>query len=239
MLLALDTATAYVTVCLYDDTGDETGDETGDDTGDDTGGRVLAERHGIGPQQHGERLAPAIEEVLAEAGVDRTALTGIVVGVGPGPYTGLRVGLVTARVLGLALGVPVRGVGSLDALALGAVGAGVAEPFVATLDARRKELFWASYDDTGRRLDGPHVAKPADLPVASRLVVGAGADLYPGAFERTAGPRDPRAADLARIAARRPERTVDPEPVYLRRPDAVVPGPPRPVSPRSVSPRPV
>jgi tRNA threonylcarbamoyladenosine biosynthesis protein TsaB len=214
VLLAFDTATGSITACVYDA---------------DTDG-VLAERNGVGPMKHGELLAPAITDVMAEAGVVRQDLTSIVVGVGPGPYTGLRVGVVTARTLGYVLDIPVYGVCSLDAIALAAAEKGVAEPFLVTTDARRKELFWASYDGTGARLDGPFVDRPADIAVDGRPVAGAGPDLYPGVFERVIAPRDPVAADLARLVAGERAELLDPEPIYLRRPDAAAPGKPKPVS---------
>jgi tRNA threonylcarbamoyl adenosine modification protein YeaZ len=212
VLLAFDTATAYVTVCAYD--ADR--------------GVVCAERDGVGPMRHGELLMPAVREVLAEAGATMADVDGVAVGVGPGPFTGLRVGVVTARMFGLALGVPVTGACTLDVLAAEAVAAGVDEPFVATTDARRKELFWAGYTAGGVRVEGPEVSRPADLPVGGRLLVGAGAQLYE--LGRTAGPAWPSAAALARCVAERTCAPYDAEPVYLRRPDAVTPGPAKRVS---------
>src|SRR3712207_8568560 len=103
--------------------------------------------------QHGEQLAPMISRALADAGALRQDVTAVAVGVGPGPYTGLRVGIVTARTFALVLGIPVYGVCSLDVLAAAAVDGGVGEPFLATTDARRKELFWAGYDEDGSRTD--------------------------------------------------------------------------------------
>jgi tRNA A37 threonylcarbamoyladenosine modification protein TsaB len=129
-------------------------------------------------------------------------------------------------VLGLALGIPVRGVCSLDAIA-GAVSSD--EPFVVVTDARRKELFWASYDADGRRLSGPEVARPADVP-GDGLVVGPGVLVYPDAFPRTGGPTSVDAGVLARIVATGAAEVTDPEPIYLRRPDAIAPGPPKKVS---------
>jgi tRNA threonylcarbamoyladenosine biosynthesis protein TsaB len=211
VLLALDTSTPLVSVALADDT------------------RVVHEAVSDKPMQHGEQLAPMIETAFAATGVTRSDITRIAAGVGPGPFTGLRVGLVTARALGLALGVAVIGLGSLDVLAVQAVDDGVAEPFLATVDARRKELYWAEYDAQGRRLDGPHVDRPVDLPTG-RLVVGAGPDLYPSAFERVAGPKAPTAGWLARAVISQSVEVVEPEPVYLRRPDAAIPGPPKKVS---------
>lgn len=211
MLLALDTSTPLVSVALLDDD------------------RVVAQATSDRPMQHGERLAPMITEALHSVGAIRQDVTAVAVGVGPGPFTGLRVGLVTARMLGVALGVPVYGASSLDVLAVRAVAEGVGEPFLATIDARRKELFWASYDADGARLDGPHVERPATMPT-ELLVVGAGPGLFPEAFARTAGPTVPDAGTLALAVAEERVELVDPEPVYLRRPDAVVPGPPKKVS---------
>ena len=211
MLLALDTATPFVTVALWD-------------------GRVVDADTGDRPMKHGELLAPMIDQALIRAGVRRQDLTGIAVGVGPGAFTGLRVGLVTARTLGLVLGIPVHGVCSLDVLAAAAVDDGqVEEPFLATIDARRKELFWAAYDAQGRRTDGPSVDRPADMP-HDRPVVGAAGELYPDEFARTTGPLAPDAATLARVVAEERVELLDPEPLYLRRPDAVAPGPPKKVS---------
>jgi tRNA threonylcarbamoyl adenosine modification protein YeaZ len=211
VLLALDTATPLVSVALHDSRD------------------VVATGSGDRPLQHGEQLAPLIQAVLGRAGADPGALRAVAAGVGPGPYTGLRVGLMTARALGLVLGIPVHGVLSLDVLAAEAVRNGVAEPFLATLDARRKELFWGSYDETGRRVDGPHVARPPDLP-SGLLVVGAGPVVYPGVFESTAGPAGPSAAVLAVLVETGAADLVDLEPVYLRRPDVSAPAPAKRVS---------
>jgi len=153
------------------------------------------------------------------------------VGVGPGPFTGLRVGLVTARALALTLQVPVYGVCTLDVLAAQAVDeAAVAGPFLVATDARRKEVYWAAYDEQGTRLDGPHVSRPADV-ATDGPVVGAGARLYPDAFPNAVGPEHPDAAVLAGVVAEERAELRDPEPMYLRRPDAREPGPPKKVTP--------
>jgi tRNA threonylcarbamoyladenosine biosynthesis protein TsaB len=210
VLLALDTSTPLVSVALHDD------------------GQVIDSATSEQSMKHGEQLAPMIAAALSRVGAIRQDVTAVAAGVGPGPYTGLRVGLVTARTLGLALGIPVYGACSLDVLAVRAVDLGRNEPFLATIDARRKELFWASYDEQGRRLDGPHVDRPSDLP--ELLVVGAGPVLYPDVFAHTAGPTAPDAATLAVAVAEERLELLDPEPIYLRRPDAVIPGPPKKVS---------
>jgi len=209
VLLAFDTATPFVSVAVHN------------------GSDVVAEAVSNQPMRHGEQLAPLIELVLAEAGLVRQALTAIGVGVGPGPFTGLRVGLVTARTLGFVLEIPVYGVCSLDVLAVEAVDSGaVTGEFVVATDARRKEVYLASYDDSGRRLDGPEVVRPqsaaTDLPV-----VGEGAALYPEAFPRAVGPRRPSAAWLAQVLGDERAEITDPEPLYLRRPDTAAPRPPK------------
>lgn len=195
MILGIDSATELVSVAVYDESGG-------------MGGLILAERNGIGPMQHGELLAPTIHEALAQAGIAGRDLTAIAVGVGPGAYTGLRVGLVTARTLGLVWSLPVYGICSLDVVAFAARHTGVV-----TIDARRKELFWATYDE-GVRLDGPFVTRPDDVPADVAVI----------------GLAHPLAADLARCLADEGAELLDPEPLYLRRPDAQVPAAPKRVS---------
>ena len=212
MLLAFDTATPLVTVALHDGDG------------------VVVEHTAEHRMKHGEQLAPLIDRSISDAGIVRQDLTAIAVGVGPGPFTGLRVGLVTARTLGFVLDIPVYGVCSLDVLALEAVDTGtVSDDFVVATDARRKEVYLASYDVDGVRLDGPLVDKPASLATDSSAV-GEGAVLYPDAFPRPAGPTRPSAAWLARAVAEERAELRDPEPLYLRRPDAAMPGPRKPAS---------
>ncbi|MGH3352751.1 MAG: tRNA (adenosine(37)-N6)-threonylcarbamoyltransferase complex dimerization subunit type 1 TsaB [Nocardioides sp.] len=203
MLLAFDTATPQVTVAIHD--------------GDD----VVAEMASDRTMKHGEQLAPLLAAIMSEVGIVRQDLTAIAVGAGPGPFTGLRVGLVTARTLGYVLEIPVYAACTLDVLALEAVngGAGGGGFFVAT-DARRKEVYLASYDADGARLEGPVVTRPADV-ATSAPVVGEGALLYPDAFPSAVGPLRPSASWLARAVAEERVELMDPEPLYLRRPDAV------------------
>jgi tRNA threonylcarbamoyl adenosine modification protein YeaZ len=182
---------------------------------------VVAESTVVDAMRHGELLAPGITAVLDEAGVVRQDLAAVAVGVGPGPFTGLRVGLVTARTLGAVLDIPVYGVCTLDVLAAEAADR-LGEPFLVATDARRKEVYWASYDEKGARLDGPQVSRPADI--ATELpVVGRGAVLYPGAFPHGLPPEHPSAAVLAQALAEERVEPLDPEPLYLRRPDAAEP----------------
>jgi tRNA threonylcarbamoyl adenosine modification protein YeaZ len=228
LLLAFDTATPAVTAALYD------------------GARVLARESAPTPRRHGELLAPMIERILAAAGVARSDLTAIAVGTGPGPYTGLRAGLVTARVLGSALEVPVIGLCTLDVIAREAVSAAAGREFLVAADARRKEVYWARYAPGGRRVSGPAVSSPAEAAASAGLaivplpVAGEGAELYPELGACPIPPRYPDAAQLAEVAAqslaeraagasRAPLEPV--EPLYLRRPDARVPGQPKRVLP--------
>jgi tRNA threonylcarbamoyl adenosine modification protein YeaZ len=190
---------------------------------------VAAERRTVDGRAHGELLAPHVEAVLAEAGVRPRDLCAIVAGLGPGPFTGLRVGLVTAAAMGDALGLPTYGVCSLDALGLAA---GPDRVLVAT-DARRREVYWAGYEG-GKPLTSPGVAAPADVAVrAAELglmaAVGEGAQRYAGPLGLPVRPEPtyPPAVALAALAADRVRASAPGErlvPLYLRRPDAVVPG---------------
>jgi tRNA threonylcarbamoyl adenosine modification protein YeaZ len=251
-MLAFDTATPAVTVALHDGT------------------RVLARESAIGSRRHGELLASMIEQVLAAGGADRTDLQAIAVGTGPGPYTSLRAGLVTARVLASALHVPAVGVCTLDVIARAAAPAAAGREFVVATDARRKEVYWARYAPTAQRIAGPAVDLPEAVvqgiaadsggwrftPVttgsgghpsgsgaglAARAgaaapcpVAGEGPVLYPEMTACPIPPRYPDAAQLAEIAAGLLAESgpqAPPEPLYLRRPDAREPGPPKRVTP--------
>lgn len=212
MLLTFDTSSPRVAVALHD--------------GEDVVTEKVSERE----MKHGEQLAPLIDAVLREAGVVRQDLTAVGVGVGPGPFTGLRVGLVTARTLAFVLDLPVYGVCSLDVLAVEAVATGVvAGDFVVATDARRKEVYVATYDEAGARLDGPVVDKPTEL-ATTLPTVGEGARLYPDHFPTAVGPVRPSAGWLARCIAEERAVLLDPEPLYLRRPDAATPAAPKRVS---------
>jgi tRNA threonylcarbamoyl adenosine modification protein YeaZ len=143
---------------------------------------------------------------------------------------------VTARTLGFVLEIPVYGVCSLDVIALeAALGHGqegtspIGQDFAVATDARRKEVYLASYDDQGRRLDGPEVVRPAEA-ATDRPVAGEGARLYPEAFPDPREPVLPSAGWLARAVVEELAELHDPDPMYLRRPDAVAPGAPKRVS---------
>jgi tRNA threonylcarbamoyladenosine biosynthesis protein TsaB len=209
LLLAFDTATPTVTIALNDGSG------------------TLASWSREGAMRHAELLAPGIAAVLAEAGVDRRDLTDVAVGVGPGPYTGLRVGVMTARALAVVLGARLHGVCTLDVVAAQGRRDGLDGPFVVATDARRKEVYWARYDAAGHRVTGPAVDRPAD--VAGRLpsglpVVGRGGRLYADVLPTVDGPDDPDAVVLAELVADGAVSELDAEPLYLRRPDVREPG---------------
>ncbi|WP_433793367.1 tRNA (adenosine(37)-N6)-threonylcarbamoyltransferase complex dimerization subunit type 1 TsaB [Actinoplanes sp. CA-252034] len=169
LVLALDTATPASTAALVEVTPD--------------GLSGIAERRTVDPRAHGERLAPEIAAVLGDAGLRPRDLAAIVAGLGPGPFTGLRVGLATAASMGQALGIPTYGVCSLDGLGRAA---GPGRVLVAT-DARRREVYFATYVD-GERVTGPEVAKPAD--VAGLLHGAVGGALPADLLVRTTGTAD-------------------------------------------------
>ena len=223
LVLAFDTATAAVTVALYDWSPGE-------------GVRRRGSVDSVDRRRHTELLTPSIAEVLAEAGAAPGDLSAIAVGVGPGPYTGLRVGLVTARAMGEALRVPVHGVCTLDVIAWAS---GRTTPFVVATDARRKEVYWARYDNARNRVSGPDVGPPGDVP-ADLPVIGEGVTLYPEALARPGEDPEPllpgagALADLVvtRLSGRPGPELLPPDPLYLRRPDARRPGPRKKVTPR-------
>ena len=188
---------------------------------------------------HAEVLAPAVDRVLSRAGVSGKDLDAVVVGVGPGPFTGLRTGLITAETLAFVWGVPAYGVGSLDALARTAsrdANRCGTNDFVVALDARRREVYWAHY----RQIDGeaicaygPVVSSPSEvLPFPA---YGAGAGLYREQLDAVAGwaeavPDGAAIGEIAEAALQRGGGLLPLEPLYLREPDARVPGPGKRVS---------
>ena len=168
--LAIDTSTSRTSVAVIED------------------GSILWSGHRDGATEHGPALPALVQE-----GVKGFTIDEVVVGMGPGPFTGLRVGIAFAQSFALARGISVRGVCSLDAIA-----AQVNEKdFIVTVDARRKEVYWARYKDEVR-IGEPAVSFPADVagaPIHS--------DLYP---------------DTKALVALSGNII---EPMYLRRPDAV------------------
>lgn len=226
LVLAVDSSTPAITAALAQVT---------------TADVVLrAQRCWVDALAHGERLAPAVAEVLTEAGARPRDLAAIVAGVGPGPFTGLRVGLVTAASMGHALGVPTYGVCSLDALGWAATdpSRGGDDRVLVATDARRREVYWAVYA-AGRRVTDPAVDAPA--VVATRVAelgvsaaVGEGARRYAEVLGLPVRPEPcfPPAEALVILAAERIRAKAPGEPLtplYLRRPDAVTPKGRKPV----------
>ncbi len=228
LVLALDTATPAVTAGLVELGQAATGVDTREsaDTSVSTGPRTLAARVHVDARAHAEVLTPQILDCLAEVGCARTDISAIVVGVGPGPFTGLRVGMATAAAFGDALGIPVYGVCSLDGIAADCAPdlASDAELLVVT-DARRREVYSARYRDRGaRRVAGPQVGKPGGLDLGAADVI-AGSASHVDLFDLPVLPVEtPSPAGLVRVAAPAIMARATPEPLvplYLRRPDAV------------------
>ncbi len=207
LILGLDTATAVTTVALAEIEGGRCS--------------VLVERDHVDPRRHGEVLPVQIDAVLADAGVEPNELGLLAVGTGPGAFTGLRVGLATAGAMGLALGIPVHGVCTLDTLAWAT---GRAAPFAVATDARRRELFWALYDDAATRRGQPMVGAAEAAAEAARglaVVVPSGTPLVE-AFDDVVEAGGPRAAALCALVSHRMALGLVAEPAYpryLRRPD--------------------
>ncbi|OBJ50291.1 tRNA N6-adenosine(37)-N6-threonylcarbamoyltransferase complex dimerization subunit TsaB [Mycobacterium asiaticum] len=198
VVLALDTATPAVTagIVRLEDLA------------------TLAERVTVDARAHAERLTPNVIEALAASGLTMADLDAVVVGCGPGPFTGLRAGMATAAAYGHALGIPVHGVCSLDGI--GRLTSG--DTLVVT-DARRREVYWARYHD-GVRTDGPAVNAPADVDAGPARAV-AGSPEHAALFDL---PRcEPVYPTPAGLAMAVPDWSAQPAPLvalYLRRPDA-------------------
>ena len=211
LVLALDTATPTLVAGLARWSGEH-------------GVEVLAERSVPSGNRHAELLTPAISGVLTDAGLAMGDLEAVVTGLGPGPFTGLRVGVVTAAALADARGLPVVGVCSLDAIGSGAR--------TVVTDARRKEIYWATYAADGARADGPAVVRPEELGLPGPFV---GDPAFAGRLGAPVAPADVTTAGLLRAAA---PQLADPSsagpllPLYLRRPDATPPAAIKAVSQR-------
>jgi tRNA threonylcarbamoyl adenosine modification protein YeaZ len=187
----------------------------------DREGGVLSEHGTVDTMRHAEAIGSLIERCLRDADVPVSALSGVVAGMGPGPFTGLRVGIAAARVFALGAGKPVVPVISHDAVAYGHYLAAGSGPVLVVTDARRKEVYWSAYsgvDAVGLpvRIGGPGLAKPAelvehsfdyaDLPRLDATSVSAG---HLGMYAEIAfANKRPFAAD---------------EPLYLRSPDVTLP----------------
>ena len=209
IVLAIDTALETCSAALLD------------------GAAVLAARSEPMARGHQERLAPLVAELMAEAGVGFDRLDRIGVTVGPGSFTGLRVGLAFAKGLGVALDRPVVGVGTLEALATETTGFAAA-----VIDARRDQVYVQAFRD-GAPVSAPQALGLADAaallididPAGPQQLTGSGAALLASAFPN-ARSDDRRGADpvaLARLAVKASPDDAPPRPVYLRAPDAKLP----------------
>ncbi|TQM28677.1 tRNA (adenosine(37)-N6)-threonylcarbamoyltransferase complex dimerization subunit type 1 TsaB [Nocardia bhagyanarayanae] len=220
LVLAVDTATPAVTAGLVEL------EQAAPDAVTAAELRTVSSRVRVDARAHAEVLTPQILECLSEAGRSRTDIAAVVAGVGPGPFTGLRVGMATAAAFGDALGIPVYGVCSLDAIASDVFAQGEfaadGELLVVT-DARRREVYWARYR-AGIRVAGPDVIKPAALDHGSATAI-AGSASHVDLFDLPVLPAEtPSPAGLVRVAAAEVLARAVPEPLvplYLRRPDAV------------------
>ncbi|MGA9871009.1 MAG: tRNA (adenosine(37)-N6)-threonylcarbamoyltransferase complex dimerization subunit type 1 TsaB [Rhodococcus sp. (in: high G+C Gram-positive bacteria)] len=208
LVLAVDTSTPAVIAGVISLTGD-----------DRTGMRTLARRVVVDARLHAEILTPNIVECLAEARLSPADLDAVVVGVGPGPFTGLRVGMATAAAFGDALGLPVHGVCSLDAIAAQVIDE---VDLLVVTDARRREVYWAEYCD-GVRVAGPDVSAP-DLVDRGNAAAAAGSPAHAALFDLPVrdieSPSPEGLVSVAYevlIAGGVPDPLV---PLYLRRPDA-------------------
>lgn len=219
-ILAIDTATLVSSVALAGS------------------GRLLAELTLQLKKTHSERLMPHIEKFLALADTDKAALTAVAVSIGPGSFTGLRIGLATAKALAYGLGIPLVGVSSLAALAYGCPAPGVL--LAPTMDAQKGNIYIACYRWRDGRLDEAvpprvtdHAAAAADLAAmpGPALILGEAVDLYPDAFRQAglalAEPHIamPRAAGVAILGERLLASGVSHdvmtlEPLYIRRSEA-------------------
>ncbi|MRH88731.1 tRNA (adenosine(37)-N6)-threonylcarbamoyltransferase complex dimerization subunit type 1 TsaB [Nocardia sp. SYP-A9097] len=220
LVLAVDTSTPAVTAGLVELEPADEGTIAPRIT-------TLTSKVTVDARAHNEVLTPHILACLAASGRTRAEIDAVVTGIGPGPFTGLRVGMATAAAFGDALGVPVYGVCSLDAIAADTESylKTPAEPveLLVVTDARRREVYWARYRAEGR-VEGPEVSKPADLDPGTATVI-AGSASHVDYFDLPVLPVEtPSPYGLVRVAARDILAGVTPEPLvplYLRRPDAV------------------
>ncbi|MBD0322135.1 MAG: tRNA (adenosine(37)-N6)-threonylcarbamoyltransferase complex dimerization subunit type 1 TsaB [Aldersonia sp.] len=214
LVLALDTATPAVTAGIVELTEARPPDAA------PAAIASLATRITVDSRAHAEVLTPQILECLDEIGRKPADLDAVVVGVGPGPFTGLRVGMATGAAFGDAIEVPVYGVCSLDAIA---ADVGGERDLLVVTDARRREVYWAAYSG-GHRVLGPGVCTPANLDIGTARVIAGSAshvDFFDLPVEPVETPSPHGLVHCAReqlLAGTAPEPLV---PLYLRRPDAV------------------
>jgi tRNA threonylcarbamoyladenosine biosynthesis protein TsaB len=203
-------------------------------------GSVLAEEHEIMLRGHAEALAPMVQRVMHDAGLPFSALQAVAVTIGPGTVTGQRVGLAFARALAVALKIPVRGTTTLEAMAEEALATfAQAQWAIVAADAKRDEIYLSAVAVDGRMLISPQLTPIAGAPAmisaiageSGRAVVlaGTGAAMLKPLLDQAglngvdSGIRQPKARYVAAAASRRP-RPEGARPLYLRPPDARLPG---------------
>lgn len=199
MILGIDTSSSRTSVALVD------------------GERVIAEKFADGAMSHGEVIGTLVEGALASAFTTAESLSAVAVGTGPGPFTGLRVGIAFARTFAWARSIPIWGVCSLDALAADCD----QSDLIVVTDARRKEVYWARYQ-SGVRQGEPVVTKPNEVPVG--YTIGEGGLIYSDLFTNHHEPRFARAVQVALLAqaAHAAGRPTPIDALYLRHPDVSV-----------------
>jgi tRNA threonylcarbamoyladenosine biosynthesis protein TsaB len=206
MILALETSSSLCAVCLYDEAAKNIVSEVSNDIG----------------RGHAERLMDDISEALKRAGLAYKDVSMYACGVGPGSFTGIRVGVAAARGFGLALKVPVHGVSSLQAIALQAAPHASGAPVLAAMDAGRDEVYVQLFDGKAMPLNKAAAMRAEGLsgsvPAGPVMICGSGATHFPG---QTVDPGiiGPTAAAVA-MAAINPAMRLAPKPLYLRAPDA-------------------
>jgi tRNA threonylcarbamoyl adenosine modification protein YeaZ len=248
LVLALDTSTPTVTAGVvrlkrpHELLAEAQSRLSGDADATSRPYRVLAERTVTDAFGHAEHLMPLVGAALAEAGSGIDELEAVVVGIGPGPFTGLRVGMVTAAALGDARDIPVHAVASHDAMARRRPADQDGRQFLVVTDARRREVYLSAYRGPGTRRHGPEVIAPAGIAdllsgagLSPAFVTGAGATLVADALGLPVRePVEPLSGALVECALRPLLTGAVPgplSPLYLRRPDATEPAGPKPVLP--------
>lgn len=209
MILALETSSSLCAVCLYDAASGKIAAQISNDIG----------------RGHAERLMDDIGDVLKQVGLTYKDVTMLACGVGPGSFTGIRVGVAAARGFALALKLPVHGVTSLQAIALQAVHGVQDGKILTVIDAGREEVYLQTFDLNAVPLDAPRAVHVPDLPNLVRagrvLICGSGAAFFTEHdASASAGPPVIATASAVAMAAAHPAMRVPPKPLYLRAPDA-------------------
>lgn len=203
LILAVDTTGAFVSLALMTPT------------------EVIGVRHEDMERGQGERLIPAVDELMREAGLSMQSLDGVAVAVGPGSFTGVRIALAAARGFGLALDIPVWGVTSFEAAAWG-----VGQPVRVILDTKRGDFYVQDFDAAGMPLSAPQIRtlESFQSDEECRAATGDGAALAAktACFEVIV-PSEPSAVRVGRVALSRRTHPLTPEPLYLREADVTLP----------------